>query len=134
MELNDHKLDLDAMRDGVRVPLNDDGSSGVVVRRIGNPEFRAKLNKLLEPHLETERASGLGEALQTEITGRAMAGTILVGWWGWTEDGEPYEYSEEAAERVMTDPALREVQDAVAMHAGAREKFLAKRDEASSGN
>ena len=134
MELNDHKLDCDLMRDGARVSLTDDETSGVIVRRIGNAEFRAKIAELLEPHVEAERKGELDRGLQDEITGRAMAGTVLVGWWGWTEDDEPFEFSVENAERVMTDPQLVEVRDIIAAAASSRERFLAKREAESAGN
>lgn len=102
-------IDDKAAENGVRVPFYEDAV--LIIASSENPKYRAALaksaraNKIKldgEPHADTVR-------MTTQITCKAMADHILLGWEGITEGGQPVEYSKaKAYEYLLKSPQLRE--------------------------
>ena len=106
MDLNKSYIKTDATleKDGVEVEL-DDGAV-IIVRPIRNADFKRYLNELQKPY---------------DLTRKAVAKHVLIGWKGIELDGKPVKYSPKVAEELMIE--FDEFQDDVLSAATARETF-----------
>ncbi len=124
MKLSDIRVDAKAIEAGDWVdinPLQFPGMDGVrlKVRGAGNADYRrlqSKLFRALPVSDDPVKQEEAGAAITTELLLR----TVLIGWDGiFEEDGvTPLPYSVELAERLLADPEMRVLRDAVAF-AGA---------------
>jgi hypothetical protein len=107
-------LDADAANHGKWFDLEDGGR--VKVAKFNNPLHRAEITRLQKPHLATLRSGVDTTDLVNDITVKAMARHILVGWDGLTLDGENIDYSPEKAEELLKSfPEFREAVAAISI-------------------
>jgi len=123
--LERYKFDRTKETEGVwhTIPLSVDHALEVKIARKTNQAYRDRLLANIIPLLgEVEK----GEKPEDDQIGRAwaetMAGTMLVDWKGLELNGEPVEFSEEAAIVLLTE--LPEFRDEVMKRAGEHDKYL----------
>lgn len=106
MELNNiFGIDKVAAEDGKWFPVpGDSGDVEFLIARINNPEWVRVTKELMKPYKGASRSRMLGQKVRDEITIKAMARTILLGWRGDLRvDEKDFPYSVENAERMLTD-------------------------------
>jgi len=82
----------------------DSQGTKILVARAGNRKFEAFLEKIMMEHrsrLRVLRGEGIDPVVREELTNRAIAETILLGWEGLTENGVTLEYSKAEAKRLL---------------------------------
>lgn len=101
------------------------------IARSNNHVYREELARLLQPYRATARAGVLKPAVLDPAMTRALARGVLKDWEGVSVGEKVVKYSEEAAERLMTDfPDFREL---VSELAEQRESYLAEEVEEGKG-
>ena len=111
-----------AENEGVWVELGE--GAKIKVARSGNAANRRKLAKLMERHRAVLRSRNLPEDVLERIMIEVMAETILVGWDGIDEDGQPLPYTVENADRLLT--TYRDFRDQVSAIANDINLFRAE--------
>ena len=128
------ETDTDAEVDGQWVRGIREGMN-VLVARWGNPRYRKMFSKLIKPVRQQFDRGTLSEEEITKLTTQCMAETILLDWDGpafVTREGEPLEFSREAAVKLMTD--LPDFRDELVALARESETFRIADREESVGN
>ena len=94
-------------KDGVWVEFE---GSRFLIAHMSNLRFQRKLANLRQPHLSKINRNTIDPKLSQEITCKAMAGTILLGWDHVVHNvGEKVEFTEELAASVLIkQPDVRE--------------------------
>ena len=94
-------------KDGVWVEFE---GSRFLIAHMSNLRFQRKLANLRQPHLSKINRNTIDPKLSQEITCKAMAGTILLGWDHVVNNvGEKVEFTEELAASVLVkQPDVRE--------------------------
>ena len=94
-------------KDGVWVEFE---GSRFLIAHMSNLRFQRKLANLRQPHLSKINRNTIDPKLGQEITCKAMAGTILLGWDRVVNSaGEKVEFTEELAASVLIkQPDVRE--------------------------
>ena len=94
-------------KDGVWVEFE---GSRFLIAHMSNLRFQRKLANLRQPHLSKINRNTIDPKLSQEITCKAMAGTILLGWDHVVNNvGEKVEFTEELAASVLIkQPDVRE--------------------------
>lgn len=84
--------------------------SRFLIAHMSSLRFQRKLANLRQPHLSKINRNTIDPKLSQEITCKAMAGTILLGWDQVINgSGEPVEFDDELAAKVLIkQPDLRE--------------------------
>jgi hypothetical protein len=121
MDLNKSYIKTDATleKDGVEVEL-DDGAV-IIVRPIRNADFKRYLNELQKPYERKIQQKRMDQEALDNLTRKAVAKHVLIGWKGIELDGKPVKYSPKVAEELMIE--FDEFQDDVLSAATARETF-----------
>jgi len=115
---------------GIWISLGEDAE--VLVARLGNKQYIDAIKRLTTPHKVALRNKSLPEDLSFDITVKAMAEAVLLGWKGMQENGKNLAYSREAAERLLKDyPDFREQ---IAGIAADMENFRAETEAATEKN
>ena len=83
----------------------------LLVARLGNPRYRAAFKRLSRPYQAQIDRNSLPEEIQEQILIKSLAETVLLGWEGLEEGGQPLAYSKETALRLLTD--LKDFRDDV---------------------
>jgi hypothetical protein len=101
-----------------------------------NPRHRAALARLQIENADALRAGGeAATAAWGRIQTRALAEAILLQWWNLDgDDGQPIEYSAEAAEKLLSDATLWPFRHFVEDTAGIVRGYRAEQEEAAKGN
>ena len=136
MRLRDIAIDAHAIEQGEWV---DDlpGLDGVrvLVRGIGNADYRRLQAKLMRKVTPAESINGMSPERGDEITTKLLAETVLLGWEGIEDDdGAPLAYSKEKAVELLADPALRRFRDGVMFAATTVGERRAAQAEADAKN
>ena len=117
-------------RDGVEVEL-DDGAF-ITVRRTNNEEFGKYLRALRKPYERKIQRGKMDQTILDNLTRKAVAKHVLIGWRGIEVGGEPVEYSPENAEKLMKE--YDEFQEDVLTAANTAETFRAEVTEENEKN
>jgi len=116
--------------EGIWVHLGD--GAEILVARLNNKSYVAAIKRLTTPHKVAMRNKSLPEEVTFDITIKAMAEAVLLGWKGLQENGKNLIYSREAAERLLKDyPDFREQ---IAGIAADMENFRAETEAATEKN
>lgn len=101
MELNTFKTDKTLEEQGTWIDLSP--TSKIKLARIGCKNFQQEVKKRQKPYRAMVRAGTLPDHVQTQILVGVLAETIILGWEGFTEGGEPVPYTKDNAVRVLTE-------------------------------
>ena len=90
-----YKTDQTKEEEGVWI----DFGNGIKLRiaRLGNPKYNAYLRRIGKPHQMSIRNGSASQATVEDLTIRAIAKHVLLGWEGVDEDNELVPYTEEKA-------------------------------------
>lgn len=124
------KTDESKERDGVWVPLEKDGR--IRVARTNNPLYREALVRKVSRYKTATTSKVIPEDDWLNIVNELVAETILVGWEGITEKGQPLPYSVENAKRVLTE--LKDFREIVLSIADNMDNFKEELDEGTEKN
>ena len=116
--------------EGVWVDLGE--GARLKIARIGNPANRDLMRRKMKPHRTALRADKLPEDILNRITIEVMAETILLGWEGLTEGGQPLPYTRENAIQQLTE--LKDFRDQVADLSQDMTLFQEEREAQATGN
>lgn len=114
--------DVDLEKNGVEVDLGD--GAFVTVRRSNNKKFADALTKMRKPHeRRIQRGNNTAEfrEMLDDLTRKAVAKHVVIGWRGIEVDGKAVKYSPEAAEKLMKE--FEDFQEDVLTAANSRETF-----------
>lgn len=104
----------------------------VKIGRLGNPEWQAKYDKLMQPFRALERDGRMPSTKHRDILCQSYVGTVLMDWEGFTRNGKAYKYSEEAAYRMLREKV--DFRNSVTVLAGREESFHKEYEEESVKN
>lgn len=116
--------------EGVWVNLG--GKARVKVARVGHPENRKLIQRLMKPHRVLLRNGNLPDDIMEKITIEAMAATVLLDWEGIEEDGKAVPYTRENVTRLLAD--YKDFRDQIAEFATNIATFQAEQEEAAVKN
>ncbi len=116
--------------DGVEVTLAEGVS--IIVRPMRNEAFRKHLQSLLKPYERRIQQKRMDAVLQDDLTRKAIAQHVLIGWKGIQVDGKALKYSPAAAEELMKK--YEDFQEDVLTAAMSRETFRAEIVEENEKN
>jgi hypothetical protein len=95
---------------GVWRKMNDGTDREFLVAYAENPKFQAKLMRLMRPQMPILKRNDDGAfRLRDHLSGRAMAGTVLLSWRG----GRLPEFSQKLAEKLLTDRKFRKLRQQI---------------------
>jgi hypothetical protein len=120
MDLNDIKLDINAVEDGIFFPFSDDAS--VRIAQWSNKAHRKFIRGLRAKHGRKIDAGVLSDAEADKL----LAGQwqyIILDWKGFTDDGKPLEYSAKTVVSMAKNPQYRSFFERVEVIARAEENF-----------
>lgn len=118
--------------DGVDVELGDGGV--VTVRRTNNKHFRTYLDALRKPHERQIQRGTADKEMLDDLTRKAVARCVLIGWKGIEIGGKAVKYSPEKAYELMKE--FEDFQEDVLYAANNRETFrreVVEENEKNSG-
>lgn len=131
MGLTDLKTDAKAEAEGVWFVL--EGIGEFKLARLGNPNYRAKLQKLMRPHRALLNSNSVEAAkLIDKLNQKAKVGTVVLDWRNLDMESPPA-YSEEQCEQFLCNPDWRRLQELLDGFASSDDDFAA-RDEAGKGS
>jgi hypothetical protein len=129
--LSDFKVDPVKESEGVWVELND--GLALLIAGAENPAYRKYRQKLLHPHIRELRTKQLSTDELEDLTKRAMARCILLGWRNLEEDdGTPIEYSEANSLKILRES--RELFTLVSEIARDQDRFRRELNKESEKN
>lgn len=101
MDLTKSYVEIDdaIAEDGVEVDLGE--GAAIIVRPMRNEQFKKYLNTLLKPYERRIQQKRMDPKLQDELTRKAVAKHVLIGWKGIEVDGKAVKYTPEKAEELM---------------------------------
>ena len=105
-----------------------DGSR-VRVARLNNDKFRKIVRMKLKPY---GMVRNVPDQVMDDVTCRAMAESILLGWDGFTSNGQPLTYSTETAHQLLK--ALPDFRDEISQFATAFEEYVKEGQEEQEKN
>lgn len=104
----------------------------VKIARQNNPKNREAVRRVFAPYREATIGGAHDDTTAVKLLIEVMADSILVGWEGLTEKGQPLPYSKENAVRLLTN--LPNFRDWVVTQAQRMENFKDKSMEEDLGN
>lgn len=101
MDLSKSYVEIDEKlaEDGVEVDLGE--GAAIIVRPMRNEQFKKYLNSLLKPYERRIQQKRMDPKLQDDLTRKAVAKHVLIGWKGIEVDGKKVKYTPEKAEELM---------------------------------
>ena len=116
--------------EGVEVEIR----SGAIVKvaRTNNPKFKEYLRHLLKPYERQMQRRTMDDDLLNDLTLRAVAKHVLLGWKGLQLDGKVVKYTPEKAFELMKE--FEDFQEDVVDAASMRETFRAAVVEENTKN
>jgi hypothetical protein len=131
MKLSKLKVDAKKETDGVWVEVGE--GLELLIAGADNPEYRKYRDKLVKPFIRRVRTNLMSAEDTEDITRRAMARYVLLGWRGLEDDdGNPIQYSEKKALEILRES--RELFNIVADFASDRALFRAEVEGESEKN
>lgn len=131
MRLNRFETDKEKEAKGVWVDAGE--GLRILVARLGNSEYQRHLQKLGRPHVQRIRNGSINIDIADDISRRAVARHILLGWENLQDnDGSDIEYSEDKAFEILTE--YRDIYEMVLGFANDVEIFRKENYEAAVGN
>ena len=121
MELSKLAIDFKKASGGIWADYTDEVK--FLIAKKPNPKFDQELATLIEPYLASIASGTFDDALDKLITVKAVAKTVLLGWEGLEENGEPYEYSYENCVKILSDPNYSDVYRFVLTISHSSEKY-----------
>lgn len=101
LDFKSFATDSNAEEKGIKVPLGP--GTSIIVARMGNRSFVNARKTKMRPYEALDRFGKVPEEVQDQILRELIAETVLLGWEGFTENGEPVPYSRENALRVLSE-------------------------------
>tara|TARA_Y100000310_G_scaffold325188_1_gene388286 strand:+ start:287 stop:691 length:405 start_codon:yes stop_codon:yes gene_type:complete len=96
----------------------------LLVARLNNPAFQARVRKLTQPHQRKIRAGIFDDDDMEKLSVEAMASHVLLGWKHIEDDeGKPLKYSAAKALELLRDPDLRDLYQFVLTQANERDLY-----------
>lgn len=101
MDLTKSYVEIDSQlaEDGVEVDLGE--GAAIIIRPMRNEQFKKYLNTLLKPYERRIQQKRMDAKLQDDLTRKAVAKHVLIGWKGIEVEGKKVKYTPEAAEELM---------------------------------
>lgn len=132
MDLTKSYVEIDSQlaEDGVEVDLGE--GAAIIVRPMRNEQFKKYLNTLLKPYERRIQQKRMDAKLQDDLTRKAVAKHVLIGWKGIEIDGKEVKYSPAKAEELMK--RFEDFQEDVLTAALSRETFRAEVVEENEKN
>lgn len=132
LDISRYQTDLNKEVEGIWVPIQ--GGARLLLARAGNDRW----NRLYNALPRTVRQE-LDDGMTTDDENlhhiaHILSETVLLGWEGLTENGEPVSYSKEKAYEWMKRKDLKDFTMTVLRLAQERQLFAAKQDEEDSKN
>lgn len=124
------EIDPKLAEDGVEVDLGE--GAVIIVRPMRNEAFKKHLNALLKPYERRIQQKRMDPKLQDDLTRKAVARHVLIGWKGIEIDGKAVKYSPEKAEELMQ--RFEDFQEDVLTAAMSSETFRAEIVEENEKN
>jgi len=124
------EIDENLAEDGVEVDLGE--GAAIIVRPMRNEAFKKYLNTLLKPYERRIQQKRMDTKLQDDLTRKAVAKHVLIGWKGIELDGKAVKYSPEKAEELMK--RFEDFQEDVLTAALSSETFRAEVVEENEKN
>jgi hypothetical protein len=115
---------------GVEVELGD--GAFITVRRSNNKKFVKLLQSLRKPYERRIQRGTMDQKVLDDLTRKAVAKEVLIGWRGIKLDGKEVKYSPEKAEELLKQ--FEEFQEDVLFAANTRETFRAEVVEENEKN
>jgi hypothetical protein len=103
VEFNDFKSDKKKSQDGVWKPC---GNGRILIASTNSERYKEVMRRLLAPHEIGLALGTMDEQTSQDILIQALAEGVLLGWEGFTENGEAVTYTPENAFRLMKDAPL----------------------------
>lgn len=115
MKLSALKINSAALEQGRWVgDIPEMGQVRLRVRGLGNSDYRALMDRLIDSVPREERIRGLSPAKQDECVAICLRDTVLVDWDGFqNEDGTPMPFDKEMAGQMLLDPDFQRFNRAV---------------------
>lgn len=126
MKLSQSKVDPKKVEQGAWVgekygmPIPDMADLCLQVRGVGNRDFRAMTQRLIDAVPRKQRVGGrLSPSEQDRITAICLRETCLLGWENVDgdgvigEDGKPVQFDKKVADKLLNEPAYRRFYEAV---------------------
>lgn len=111
MDLRALQTDLNKQENGVWQSIGEDGAA-LLLAKLPNAKFTARMDALQKPYRALMRSGGrIPSDRAREITAKAIAETVLLGWRGLTQDGDEIAYSQEKAYELLSDPRYSALAD-----------------------
>lgn len=125
MDLNVFKADQEKEVNGVWTEIEFRGQTGMFkIARAGNPKFTRLYTKYKNQKQFVNGESQEALDHEQDCLNRAFAEAILLDTGDEiTDNGEPVKYTNELGYRLMSDPALTELKNQIAMKAGDFENY-----------
>jgi len=132
-KLSSLKIDHEKVNKGVLCEFAD-GVKFLIARK-PNDAFEEFMHKEIEPHLASIRAGVFDNELDKQITKKAYAHTVLLGWEGLEDDkGNPVEYSPEKAFEILNDPDYEDIYRFVVIMSNSQNLYRKKEEASASKN
>lgn len=88
---------------------NYGGGLKVKIARMNNPKYEEYLRELSKPHMRRLRSGNLENDIIEEITKKAVARYVLIGWEGMLDENDnDVPYSEQKALEIISDPRYKD--------------------------
>lgn len=115
MKLSSLKINSAVLEQGRWVSeIPEMGNVRLKVRGLGNSDYRALMDRLIDSVPREERIRGLSPAKQDEFVAICLRDTVLEGWDGFeNEDGTPMPFDKELAGQMLLDPDFQRFNRAV---------------------
>jgi len=101
MDLSNFKTDQSKEIEGTWVQVGEDAK--VLIARLGNSQYSKYLREISKPYRAMSRAGVLEIEVVEDLTRKAMAKHVLLGWEGIAENGVEVEYSTDKAYEFLTN-------------------------------
>jgi len=127
------KRDVDREEEGIWVELYE----GVLVNIVSTSSKRYldATERLTKPHRDRIRRKTISNRELNRISALAISQGALIDWRGVTDDkGKAIPFTQEAADKMLTDPAYQPFVDAIAEAAGNHATFLKEFEEDTGKN
>jgi hypothetical protein len=133
MDIRKYRTDVKAELEGVWLPVGD---AKFLIARHNNARYQAAWRRHMRPHWDagTETFKQLPADEAIRITCDTLAETILLGWEGVTEGGEPVPYSKEKALEYLMDPAMHDFRELIVEASQDQARYRDRQLEAAAKN
>lgn len=132
-KLNSLRIDAKKVSGGVWCKYENDIE--FLIARKPNPAFDEFMENEIGPHLASIRAGTFDKELDRQITKKAIAHTVLLGWENLQDDeGNDIPYSPEKAFEILTDPEFADIYKFILIMSSSQDLYRRKEEALASKN